>query len=145
MQDRPPTNIRTHTVALVGNPNVGKSTLFNTLTHLHQHTGNWSGKTVDSAQGSYIYQDTRYTLVDLPGTYSLHPNSAEVQFSEITPAQSVRCGGGCHTGLSMHGHRRCHGSCRRCHLSGTKSGTGTTGDVAYLACRRLYQLDGRGA
>lgn len=77
MQDRPPTNIRTHTVALVGNPNVGKSTLFNTLTHLHQHTGNWSGKTVDSAQGSYLYQDTRYTLVDLPGTYSLHPGSAE--------------------------------------------------------------------
>lgn len=77
MQDRPPTNIRTHTVALVGNPNVGKSTLFNTLTHLHQHTGNWSGKTVDSAQGSYIYRDTRYTLVDLPGTYSLQPNSTE--------------------------------------------------------------------
>ena len=77
MQDRPHTSIRTHTVALVGNPNVGKSTLFNTLTHLHQHTGNWSGKTVDSAQGSYLYQDTRYTLVDLPGTYSLHPGSAE--------------------------------------------------------------------
>ena len=64
-------------VALTGNPNVGKSTLFNALTHLHQHTGNWSGKTVDSAQGYYTYGGIRYTLVDLPGTYSLQPDSAE--------------------------------------------------------------------
>ncbi len=64
-------------VALVGNPNVGKSTVFNALTNLHQHTGNWPGKTVSTARGTYTYRDTAYTLVDLPGTYSLHPGSAE--------------------------------------------------------------------
>ncbi len=64
-------------VALVGNPNVGKSTVFNALTGLRQHTGNWPGKTVDSARGSYVYHGRTYTLVDLPGAYSLHPGSAE--------------------------------------------------------------------
>lgn len=64
-------------IALVGNPNVGKSTLFNQLTGLHQHTGNWPGKTVSSARGTYTYRGITYTLVDLPGTYSLHPGSAE--------------------------------------------------------------------
>lgn len=64
-------------IALVGNPNVGKSTLFNALTHLRQHTGNWPGKTVEVARGRYLYHDITYTLVDLPGTYSLHPGSAE--------------------------------------------------------------------
>ena len=64
-------------IALVGNPNVGKSTLFNALTHLNQHTGNWPGKTVEVARGRYLYRDTTYTLVDLPGTYSLHSGSAE--------------------------------------------------------------------
>ncbi len=60
-------------VALAGNPNVGKSTLFNQLTGLHQHTGNWTGKTVETARG----RCGAYTLVDLPGTYSLLPHSAE--------------------------------------------------------------------
>ena len=69
--------VRSCTVALVGNPNVGKSTLFNALTHLHQHTGNWPGKTVDSARGRYLHANTYYTLVDLPGTYSLTPGSAD--------------------------------------------------------------------
>ena len=64
-------------VALVGNPNVGKSTVFNALTNLHQHTGNWPGKTVSTARGTYTYRDTAYTLVDLPGTYSLAANSEE--------------------------------------------------------------------
>lgn len=65
------------TIALVGNPNVGKSTVFNALTNLRQHTGNWPGKTVATAQGTYTYHDRSYILVDLPGTYSLHPGSAE--------------------------------------------------------------------
>ena len=69
---------RTDTViALVGNPNVGKSTVFNALTNLRQHTGNWPGKTVETARGAYTYHGRNYTLVDLPGAYSLHPGSAE--------------------------------------------------------------------
>ena len=64
-------------VALVGNPNVGKSTLFNALTGLHQHTGNWPGKTVEVAQGTYRYKGRSYVLVDLPGTYSLLSQSEE--------------------------------------------------------------------
>lgn len=68
-------------IALAGNPNVGKSTLFNTLTGLRQHTGNWPGKTVAVAQGEYIHRGRRFLLVDLPGTYSLNAHSAE---EEIT-------------------------------------------------------------
>ncbi len=64
-------------IALVGNPNVGKSTVFNGLTGLHQHTGNWPGKTVELAQGRYTYHGRTYLLADLPGTYSLNPRSAE--------------------------------------------------------------------
>ncbi len=58
-------------VALAGNPNTGKSTLFNALTGLKQHTGNWPGKTVTRAEGGYQFNGKRYKLVDLPGTYSL--------------------------------------------------------------------------
>ena len=58
-------------VALSGNPNTGKSTLFNSLTGLKQHTGNWPGKTVMRAEGGYQFNAVRYKLVDLPGTYSL--------------------------------------------------------------------------
>ena len=64
-------------VALAGNPNTGKSTVFNALTGLNQHTGNWTGKTVTTAQGHYKYKDRSFILVDLPGTYSLLSNSAE--------------------------------------------------------------------
>jgi len=60
-----------YVIALAGNPNVGKSTVFNALTGLHQHTGNWPGKTVIRAEGGFSFNDRRYKLVDLPGTYSL--------------------------------------------------------------------------
>lgn len=66
-------------VALAGNPNTGKSTVFNNLTGMNQHTGNWPGKTVVNAQGKYIHKDKTYILVDLPGTYSLLANSVEEQ------------------------------------------------------------------
>jgi ferrous iron transport protein B len=58
-------------IALAGNPNTGKSTLFNALTGLKQHTGNWPGKTVSRAEGGFEFNKVRYKLVDLPGTYSL--------------------------------------------------------------------------
>ena len=64
-------------VALAGNPNVGKSTLFNALTGLRQHTGNWAGKTVATARGEYSYGGREYQLIDLPGTYSLAAHSQE--------------------------------------------------------------------
>lgn len=64
-------------IALSGNPNTGKSTIFNALTGLKQHTGNWPGKTVLQAQGSLLINEQKYILVDLPGTYSLLANSAD--------------------------------------------------------------------
>ena len=64
-------------VALAGNPNVGKSTVFNALTGLRQHTGNWPGKTIVRAEGAFGYKDKRLKIVDLPGTYSLQAGSAD--------------------------------------------------------------------
>jgi ferrous iron transport protein B len=66
-----------YVLALAGNPNTGKSTVFNALTGLRQHTGNWPGKTVTRAEGGFIYQDKRYKIVDLPGTYSLLSTSTD--------------------------------------------------------------------
>jgi ferrous iron transport protein B len=68
-------------VALAGNPNVGKSTVFNGLTGLKQHTGNWPGKTVVNAQGRYRYKDRNFIMVDIPGTYSLMANSTEEEIA----------------------------------------------------------------
>lgn len=64
-------------IALAGNPNTGKSTVFNALTGLHQHTGNWPGKTVTNARGEFKTKEHDYVLVDLPGTYSLFATSEE--------------------------------------------------------------------
>ena len=66
-----------YTIAIAGNPNVGKSTIFNSLTGMHQHTGNWTGKTVENAAGICNYKNKRYLLVDIPGTYSLIADSEE--------------------------------------------------------------------
>ena len=66
-----------YVIALAGNPNTGKSTVFNSLTGLRQHTGNWPGKTVTRAEGGYSFGDARYKLVDLPGTYSLLSTSLD--------------------------------------------------------------------
>ena len=64
-------------IALAGNPNTGKSTVFNYLTGLKQHTGNWPGKTVCTARGDFSHKDINYSFIDLPGTYSLFPLSQE--------------------------------------------------------------------
>ena len=68
---------KTPLIALAGQPNVGKSTLFNLLTGLHQHVGNWPGKTIERREGNFTAGDLQYGLVDLPGTYSLTANSPE--------------------------------------------------------------------
>ncbi len=70
-----------YVVALAGNPNTGKSTVFNALTGLRQHTGNWPGKTVSRAEGGYKYQTGRFKIVDLPGTYSLLSTSTDEEIA----------------------------------------------------------------
>lgn len=68
-------------VALAGNPNTGKSTVFNNLTGLKQHTGNWPGKTVSRAEGGFIFNNHRFKIVDLPGTYSLLSTSSDEEIA----------------------------------------------------------------
>ena len=70
-----------YTIALAGNPNVGKSTIFNSLTGMHQHTGNWPGKTVANATGKMEYKDSIFKIVDIPGTYSIMSNSEEEEIA----------------------------------------------------------------
>ena len=70
-----------YVVALAGNPNTGKSTVFNALTGLRQHTGNWPGKTVTRAEGAFEYNTKKFKLVDLPGTYSLMSMSQDEEIA----------------------------------------------------------------
>lgn len=76
-------------IALLGQPNSGKSTVFNMLTGAHQHVGNWPGKTVEKVEGEFTYDDTKYLIADLPGTYSLSANSDE----EIVTRDYIASGG----------------------------------------------------
>ena len=71
-----------YTVALIGNPNVGKTTIFNKLTKSHEHTGNWAGKTVEVAKGSFKYNNSTFDIIDLPGIYSLNFKSPEEKIAK---------------------------------------------------------------
>jgi ferrous iron transport protein B len=75
------TPLKPITIALAGNPNAGKSTIFNALTGAHQHVGNWPGKTVEKKEGTFTYNELDITVVDLPGAYSLSAYSLEEQLA----------------------------------------------------------------
>lgn len=71
-----------YSITLAGNPNTGKSTIFNAITKMHQHTGNWTGKTIENACGYCLYNNTKYLFVDIPGTYSLLADSEEEKIAK---------------------------------------------------------------
>ncbi len=79
------------TIALAGNPNTGKSTIFNGLTGSHQHVGNWPGKTVEKRAGSFKYGGYEIEVVDLPGTYSLSAYSLEEQIARDFIVKAKPC------------------------------------------------------
>ena len=122
-----PSGGRARAVALAGNPNVGKSSLFNALTGLHQHTGNWPGKTVAVAQGEYAYAAARYVVTDLPGAYSLTTGSG---------------GGAYRRGLPARAYGRLSGRRLRRDLSGAEPAVCRPADAALAARDRLRQSDG---
>ena len=101
-------------IAIAGNPNVGKSTLFNNLTGMNQHTGNWPGKTVTNAQGYCKTKEHSYVLVDIPGTYSLMAHSSPPGGGE----------GGPQLYLFWRKRRGC--GCVRRHLPGAQPEPGTS-------------------
>ena len=119
-----------YVVALAGNPNTGKSTVFNALTGLRQHTGNWPGKTVTRAEGGFEYGGDRYKLVDLPGTYSLLSSSLDEgnrpRLHSLRPTGRDR-------------------DRRRCDAPGAEPEPGASGAGDHGPCGRLPQPDGRGA
>jgi len=78
-----------YTIALVGNPNCGKTTLFNALTGAHQKVGNWPGVTVEKKTGSFKHAGSTFELVDLPGTYSLHVSCEDDSIDQQIAQQLV--------------------------------------------------------